>query len=98
MEKGLTSQFTARVTARPAGLRPTFRMAVKSTFIIMGVIISQIRTAIGTLIWLPLAELQGAQRLHAGRQEPAQQHAAPPCRALPTGKGSARRKPTGVWR
>ena len=55
MENGLTSQFTARVTARPAGLRPTFRMEVKSTFIIMGVIISQIRMAIGTLIWLPLA-------------------------------------------
>ena len=29
-------------------------MAPKSTFIIIGVIISQIRTAIGTLIWLPL--------------------------------------------
>ena len=28
-------------------------MDVKSTFIIIGVIMSQIRTAIGTLIWLP---------------------------------------------
>ena len=44
MENGFTSQFTTSVTARPAGLRPTLRMAPKSTFIIMGVIISQIRT------------------------------------------------------
>ena len=55
MENGFTSQFTASVTASPAGRRPTLRMDVKSTFIIMGVIISQIRIAIGTLIWLPLA-------------------------------------------
>ena len=45
--------------ARPAFV-PTLRMDAKSTFIIIGVIISQIRTAIGTLIWLPLAELHAA--------------------------------------
>ena len=50
MEKGLTIQFTSRVTNRPAGRRPTFFTAEKSTFIIMGVIISQMRIAIGTLI------------------------------------------------
>ena len=47
IEKGFTSQLTASVTARPAGLRPTLRMEAKSTFIIIGVIISQISTAIG---------------------------------------------------
>jgi hypothetical protein len=53
MENGFTSQFTMSVTTSPAGFLPTLRMAVKSTFIIMGVIMSQIRTAMGTLIWLP---------------------------------------------
>jgi len=38
------------VTTSPAGLLPTLRMAVKSTFIIMGVIMSQIRIAMGALI------------------------------------------------
>jgi len=47
------SQFTTSVITRPLGLRRTSRTDVKSTFIIIGVIISQIRTAIGTLIWLP---------------------------------------------
>src|SRR5271157_5433773 len=53
MENGFTSQFTISVTSSPAGFFPTLRMAVKSTFIIMGVIMSQIRTAMGALIWLP---------------------------------------------
>jgi hypothetical protein len=53
MENGLTSQLTNSVTINPAGFRPTLRIAPKFTFIIMGVIISQIRIAIGTLIWLP---------------------------------------------
>ncbi len=53
MENGFTSQLTASVTKSPAGFRPTLRMAPKSTFIIMGVIISQISAAMGTLIWLP---------------------------------------------
>jgi hypothetical protein len=35
---------------RSAGLRPTLRTEEKSTFIIIGVIMSQISTAIGTLI------------------------------------------------
>jgi hypothetical protein len=34
---------------------PTFRKDEKATFIIMGVIISQISTAIGPLIWLPVS-------------------------------------------
>ncbi len=55
MENGFTSQFTKRVMKRPRGRRPTWRMAPKSTFIIMGVIISQIRMAMGMLIWLPSA-------------------------------------------
>ena len=50
MEKGLTIQLTSRVTSRPAGRRPTFFTDEKSTFIIMGVIISQMRMAMGTLI------------------------------------------------
>jgi len=53
IENGFTSQFTNSVTSRPRGLWPTFRMAAKSTFIIMGTIISQMSTAIGMLIWLP---------------------------------------------
>jgi len=36
MENGFTSQFTMSVTTSPAGFLPTLRMAVKSTFIIMG--------------------------------------------------------------
>jgi hypothetical protein len=50
MENGFTSQFTMSVTTKPAGLLPTLRMAGKSTFIIMGVIMSQIRIAMGALI------------------------------------------------
>lgn len=41
------------VMTSPRGRRPTSRIDAKSTFIIMGVIISQMSRAIGTLIWLP---------------------------------------------
>ncbi len=54
IENGFTSQLTNSVTSRPRGRRPTLRMAPKSTFIIMGTIISQISTAMGTLTWLPV--------------------------------------------
>ena len=37
----------------PRGRWPTRRIEPKSTFIIMGIIISQTRMAIGPLIWLP---------------------------------------------
>ena len=50
IENGFTSQFTNSVTNRPRGRRPTLRIDPKSTFIIIGVIISQMRIAIGTLI------------------------------------------------
>ena len=53
IENGLTTQLTSSVTRSPAGRRPTLRTEEKSTFIIIGVIMSQISTAIGTLIWLP---------------------------------------------
>ena len=53
IENGFTSQLTKSVTNRPRGRLPTCRMEAKSTFIIIGTIISQIRTAIGMLIWLP---------------------------------------------
>ena len=49
MEKGFTSQLTSNVTSNPRGRAPTFRIAAKSTFIIIGMIISQISTAIGRL-------------------------------------------------
>ena len=62
-------QLTSSVTSNPAGRRPTFFTDEKSTFIIIGVIISQIRTAMGALIWLPLPELNAAQ----ARDEPGQQ-------------------------
>ena len=72
MENGFTSQFTNSVTISPRGLLPTLRMEAKSTFIIIGMIISQIRTAIGTLIWLPFAELQAPHVVdRAGCQLPA---------------------------
>ena len=47
------TQFTRRVTRSPAGRLPTFFTAEKSTFIIIGVIMSQMRKAIGAFIWLP---------------------------------------------
>lgn len=50
IEKGFTSQFTNRVTTKPIGRSPTLRTARKSTFIIMGIIISHMRIAIGTLM------------------------------------------------
>jgi hypothetical protein len=52
MEKGFTTQLTKSVTSNPRGFCPTSRMAPKSTFIIMGTIMSQISTAIGILTWL----------------------------------------------
>jgi hypothetical protein len=39
--------------ASPVGRVPTWRIEAKSTFIIIGTIISQMSTAIGRLIWLP---------------------------------------------
>jgi hypothetical protein len=53
IENGFTSQFTKSVTSSPRGFLPTFRIDAKSTFIIIGTIMSQINTAIGMLIWLP---------------------------------------------
>ena len=53
IEKGFTSQFTNKVTSSPRGFSRTLKMDAKSTFIIIGMIISQIRMAMGTLTWLP---------------------------------------------
>ena len=53
MERGLTIQLTKSVTIKPRRWGPSFRMEPKSTFIIIGIIINQTRTAMGTLIWLP---------------------------------------------
>jgi len=53
IEKGLTTQFTNSVIMSPAGFRPTFLTEEKSTFIIIGVIISHMRTAMGRFTWLP---------------------------------------------
>src|SRR5678815_4604914 len=52
IEKGFTTQLTKRVISNPFGFLPTFRTEAKSTLIIMGMIMSQIRMAMGTLIWL----------------------------------------------
>ena len=49
-ENDFTIQFTTSSTIKPAGRRLTLRTAEKSTFIIIGVIISRIKTAIGALI------------------------------------------------
>src|SRR5262249_28766231 len=53
MENGFTTQLTNRVTTNPFGFRPTFSTDAKSTFIIIGMIMSQMRMAIGALMWLP---------------------------------------------
>src|SRR6185295_5504903 len=53
IENGFTSQLITKVTARPFGRLPTLRTDAKSTFIIIGMIISQIKTAMGKLMWLP---------------------------------------------
>ena len=53
IENGLTTQFTNKVTSKPRGLCPTRRIDAKSTFIIMGTIMSQISTAMGKFTWLP---------------------------------------------
>jgi hypothetical protein len=66
IENGLTSQLTKSVTNSPRGRRPTSRIAPKSTFIIIGVIISQMSTAIGMLIWLPSPNSR-PQAVHQGR-------------------------------
>ena len=50
IEKGFTTQFTKRVIKSPPGRCPTCRKAVRSTFIIIGTIMSQISTAMGKLI------------------------------------------------
>ena len=71
MVKGFTIQFTNNVTRSPRGRRPTLRTAPKSTFIIMGVIMSQMRTAMGTLIWLPLPNSRPRNpRMSAGASVP----------------------------
>ena len=49
MLKGFTSQLTNRVTRSPLGLRAMPPREPKSIFNIMGKIISQMRTAMGTL-------------------------------------------------
>src|SRR5687767_765836 len=53
IENGFTSQFTKSVMSNPDGLRPTSLSEDRSTFIIIGMIMSQIRMAMGKLIWLP---------------------------------------------
>ena len=55
-----TTQLTSSVTRSPAGLRPTLSTEEKSTFIIIGVIMSQISTAIGTLVRLFVIAYQRA--------------------------------------
>ena len=61
IEKGFTTQLMNSVTSSPAGRRPTFFTEEKSTFIIIGVIMSQMRTAIGSVDLTSLAELDAAQ-------------------------------------
>jgi len=50
MENGFTMQLTKRVINTPLGFLLTARIAVKSTFIIIGMIISQMKIAMGRLI------------------------------------------------
>jgi hypothetical protein len=71
MEKGLTIQFTNKVTSSPLGRRPTSRIEAKSTFIIMGMIMSQSRMAIGTLIWLfELNSIRRKESMAVGKNFP----------------------------
>ena len=78
MEKGFTAQFTNRVTPMPRQWRPTWPSARKSTFISMGVIISQISPATGRLTWASSAE--AISRKTGGKAWP---------RAIPTTMQSA---------
>ena len=50
IEKGLTAQLTNKVTPIPRQYCLTWESAVKSTFIIMGIIISHTNKQIGKLI------------------------------------------------
>ncbi len=55
--------------SRPAGRRPTFFIEEKSTFIIIGVIISQISTANGSIDLAAFTELNPSQSSRkAGKQ------------------------------
>ena len=74
MENGLTIQLTKRVISTPFGFLPTARIAVKSTFIIMGMIISQIKTAMGRLIWLPVPNSRLLQDADERGEKLAQQN------------------------
>ena len=99
MENGLTSQFTNSVTSSPRGLRATLRIAPKSTFIIMGTIISQISTAMGTLTWLPRPNSMPAQPLHQTAVQFSRARARPPCTARPTASDSVRKgSAVSSWR
>ena len=79
---------------QPGGSPPTLRTEEKSTFIIIGVIMSQIRTAIGALIWLPCAEFHTAQARDGARAGAFPSRCPPPCRAPPIPTGSARNVPS----
>ena len=91
MENGFTSQFTISVTTRPAGFLPTLRMAVKSTFIIMGVIMSQMRTAMGALIWLPWPNSRPRRAWTSDGSELPEGHPRHHAKPPPRGSGSARK-------
>ena len=72
MLKGLTSQLTNRVTKQALRFRGRRRAnEVKSIFIIIGTIISQMSTAIGALIWLPAPNSSlRSQAISSGSEPP----------------------------
>jgi len=74
IENGFTSQLTNNVTRSPRGRFPTSRMAPKSTFIIIGTIISQIRTGDRDVDVAPGAELHPPQRRRDAGQALADRH------------------------
>ncbi len=76
IEKGLTSQLTRRVTSSTVGRVPTRRTDARSTFIIIGTIMSQISAAIGRLIRLssPISSDRSVETVpgsHTPRATPA---------------------------
>ena len=74
MLRGFTTQLMNRVTNSPLGRLPMRVTEVKSIFIIMGTIMSQMSTAIGALIWLR-TELDPTQPGDGRGREAAKGHA-----------------------
>ncbi len=68
---------------RPFGFRPTLRIALKSTFIIIGVIMSQISDGNRHVDLASFAELQTANRLDSSRRQLSEHNPDPHAQRYP---------------